>query len=297
MRFVFQDPTAAFWDLLITPDGILQTGPSIGGPALPWLLQATDGNAIWQLGIDASGRLQTTFTSNVSGFTVYQKLFLTAWNRESWYLTVLSSGALQTTFFPSPFQGCSYNLQDANGQLWKLTVTIDGILQTTAIASGVAAVLVLQSTGGFNWALGVDTSGRLTTGRSPITGNRNVTLSSPGLSSVGWYLRVGDSGLIYTQKNLAFEAPPLIGTQYRSDTLFSQPEGPGTLVYPQQSVGEMNGTFACGCGHFFNDWMVYEQAVCGITSAILCCPMCTYIQQIITPQALIYTDAFAILVG
>src|ERR1700722_11838794 len=81
---------------------------------------------------------------------------------------------------------------------------------------------------------------------------------------------------------------------------WTQPDGPYTLVYPQQASGNVNyfstepfneksAQFMFGCGHSVNEAMVfrdydYENE---ISVALICCEMCTFIQRIIEP----YEDA------
>jgi hypothetical protein len=76
---------------------------------------------------------------------------------------------------------------------------------------------------------------------------------------------------------------------------WSQPGGPGTLVYPQQQTGvdyfsikpfsELSGQFACGCGHYVDQPLIQrefdfdtEESV-----ALICCPMCGYVQYTLEP--------------
>lgn len=87
--------------------------------------------------------------------------------------------------------------------------------------------------------------------------------------------------------------------------VWSQPGGSGTVVYPQQPFGERVALFTAGCGHWFNHWDVHKNifnppsTVIGYTieSAFLCCPLCSYIQQIIYPYADIYSLSNYILLG
>lgn len=80
--------------------------------------------------------------------------------------------------------------------------------------------------------------------------------------------------------------------------VFTQPGGPGTLVYPQyptlfpaqnqgyyQQIMSYPALYYAGCGHGFNCFEVFEvydpygeQQV-----ALLCCPFCSYIQAIYEP--------------
>lgn len=95
---------------------------------------------------------------------------------------------------------------------------------------------------------------------------------------------------------MPFANLPPVGTQYNprfNNIKWSQPGGPGTLVFPQQQNGpftnypvpgqffiELSGLFVAGCGHWMNlprvfndhDNMLDEDVVA------VCCELCTYIQ-------------------
>ncbi len=84
--------------------------------------------------------------------------------------------------------------------------------------------------------------------------------------------------------------------QYRDTIEWTQPGGPGTTVYPQQKFGEQVALFVAGCGHWFNHWNVeknnfnppsYDVNFTEI-SAFMLCPLCGYVQRIITPYDEIY---------
>lgn len=86
---------------------------------------------------------------------------------------------------------------------------------------------------------------------------------------------------------------PQVGTLYKPQTipgptLYTQPGGPGTLVYPQQPLGEKSAQYSFGCGHFFNIPRIWEEfdPVSGEQAAIIACPICTFIQQIVIPYSL-----------
>src|SRR5208283_4728132 len=95
-------------------------------------------------------------------------------------------------------------------------------------------------------------------------------------------------------------SPYILGALYPPDEIyakFTQPGGPGTPVFPQQQIGEQIGTFMADCGHYFLDWMVqmgsYKDNE-GVTHrvALITCPLCGYLNQIVDPYELINTDAF-----
>jgi hypothetical protein len=93
---------------------------------------------------------------------------------------------------------------------------------------------------------------------------------------------------------------PLLGSLFfgglvNGEKVWSQPGGPGTIVYPQQQIGEQIGLWVEGCAHWFNSWDVRENAwnppsfifAYVVPSAFVLCPLCGYVQRIITPFDLI----------
>jgi hypothetical protein len=70
--------------------------------------------------------------------------------------------------------------------------------------------------------------------------------------------------------------------------LFSQPGGKGTAAVPQQAIGEIQGIFRAGCGHSFNAWTLLSVADpdTGQPVWLVCCPVCSYVQNAYTPDAL-----------
>ena len=93
-----------------------------------------------------------------------------------------------------------------------------------------------------------------------------------------------------------------VGQLYKGGYLFGQKiwnqPVPGGLVYPQlptqfpqqnqgyyQQVMSYPSLYVAGCGHPFNCFEVFEayDAYAGVQVALLCCPMCSYIQEIISP--------------
>lgn len=84
---------------------------------------------------------------------------------------------------------------------------------------------------------------------------------------------------------------------------WSQPGGPGTIVFPQQQNGEFlnypvpgqffieaTGLFVASCGH----WMDYPRIqraydeMLDTSVALVLCAMCSFIQYSIAPYELIY---------
>lgn len=100
-------------------------------------------------------------------------------------------------------------------------------------------------------------------------------------------------------------ALPVIGSLYSPSgdalpgtlpSFWSQPGGPGTTVYPQpydSAAGEFEpplipyGMYSFMCRHIFNLPAIFEEydPVSGEQAAIICCPVCTLVQQIIIPYS------------
>jgi hypothetical protein len=69
--------------------------------------------------------------------------------------------------------------------------------------------------------------------------------------------------------------------------VWTQPGGPGTLVFPQQELGQQVALFSFACGHWSNHInVVVEQSDPGVQSALLVCPLCSYVFRIMTPATL-----------
>ena len=76
---------------------------------------------------------------------------------------------------------------------------------------------------------------------------------------------------------------------------WSQPGGPGTIVYPQQQIGgayesitpfnEATGMFRAGCGHAMNQALVQREYDYDndISVALVTCPLCGYVQYSLSP--------------
>ena len=90
-----------------------------------------------------------------------------------------------------------------------------------------------------------------------------------------------------------------IGLQYNpkwNNIAWAQPTGINGLVYPQEVTGnsdllsvkpfnELTGVYMFGCGHSANMCMVFQDwdYDTGMSVALLCCPLCTFLQRTIEP--------------
>lgn len=92
-----------------------------------------------------------------------------------------------------------FTLQDNAGGLWNISVLDTGALQTTSVSAGVPIVVVLDDPAlATSWLLGVTTSGLLlTTGVN--LGTTYPTVRWMGSTSTTWGLRVLANGLLQTQ--------------------------------------------------------------------------------------------------
>lgn len=200
----------------------------------------------------------------------------------------------------------NFILPDANGVLWQTSVDAFGNLIQIQVARGPVSVIVLEALNRSLWQLTVSVIGVL----SP------VPFTVPGAKGASHVLLTTNDHVFQYQLSVLIppsNIPQLATTldpSWPAGTgqgellepndaypLFLQPAGPGTATYPQQPIGEKLGMFTASCGHFFNNWMVLNRAYLGIFSAYICCPICGFVQRILTPQNLIYTDAFYIIVG
>jgi hypothetical protein len=83
------------------------------------------------------------------------------------------------------------------------------------------------------------------------------------------------------------------GTFYRSPvsagvTVWTQPGGPGTMVFPQEQPGERVGLWSLGCGHWTNHGeVVQESNGAGGQVAYVLCPLCSYIDKLYNPASLL----------
>jgi hypothetical protein len=97
-----------------------------------------------------------------------------------------------------------------------------------------------------------------------------------------------------------------IGLQYDpkwNNIAWSQDGGVGTKVYPQQVTGnsnilsiepfnELDGVYILGCGHSINEALIFRDwdYDTGMSVALICCSICTYIQSRVEPYELALTN-------
>jgi hypothetical protein len=98
-------------------------------------------------------------------------------------------------------------------------------------------------------------------------------------------------GTLYPKNHEGYPKPQQpggIGTQVTqpiqpSNTVY-QPFTPATNPIP---VNERSAFFFAGCGHCFRSWEVIQDSVNGAPAALLCCPLCNYVQAIYQPPSVI----------
>ena len=102
-----------------------------------------------------------------------------------------------------------------------------------------------------------------------------------------------------------------VGTLYKSNfngIAWSQPGGSGTTVFPQQNTGPFwlqpgktypvigpnfaeagQALWRAGCNHGFNTFQSFRDfdSATGKSAAVVCCPICSYIVQLLEPYELL----------
>lgn len=193
-------------------------------------------------------------------------------------------------------------LQDADENFWQVQIVVMGgfpYFSSQQVAGGTPNVIVLVGDASHHYQLGVDTSGNLDAIPTDAPGINGYVLGSSDCST-GWIITAFPDGNLGLEQILPWNGGPVVGQLFPpDDTLgnYTQPGGIGTPVFPAQPIGEKIGLWTAGCEHWFNAWYIQSATVCGDRSAIITCPVCGYVQQIVTPFDLIYTDAFYIILG
>lgn len=193
-------------------------------------------------------------------------------------------------------------LQDANLDLWQVQIIVtdgEAAFQSAVVTEGIAQVIVLVADAADNFQLGVDLSGNVI-GIPSTAGGINAYVLGSSDCSTGWNIVALPDGDIDLVQVVPWNPGPVVGQIFPLDNTvvrYTQPGGIGTQTFPQQQIGEMIGLFVSPCGHWHNGWVVQSAAVCGVQSAVITCPLCSYVVQIITPFDLIYTAPYQYIIG
>lgn len=157
---------------------------------------------------------------------------------------------------------------------------------------------------GLFFSLGINTNGQLTTAPASLSLSAINFIRLWDASEVSWVLAirpVSGAGIIVTSDTCM---PPFSGSVAVGDLLTQhegyptpvQPGGAGTVVTaPTQTTDEHTGDFFPGCSHSIRSWDIRIRAVNGCLSALICCPLCQYVQRIITPASDLNSDSNAII--
>lgn len=181
----------------------------------------------------------------------------------------------------------NFYLQDTSGQVWQLGATALDAYTTTPVTnpSGAASFLLQDSGTSQTWAMTVLTNGALHISPSPGLGQQYI----PVISSTGLLVGIGVTNAAIVVMALCPDMP-IVGTFFNPRTYiprFSQPGGVGSPTFPQEATGELLGQWMAGCSHSFNSWEVAAASSCGTQVAVVQCPICSYVQQIISPYSAI----------
>lgn len=194
-------------------------------------------------------------------------------------------------------------IADNSGTPWLVTVDGSGVIQQPIVAppGSYSFTFALKDANGVAWILGIDGNGNLVTNRiaTQYTFVYILMAAPDGTGLFAMYVDI--NGVPQTTPQA--EVDPVPGTIFNPHKFippFTQPDGPNTPTYPQQQSGAElvpyqgvpfeigNAMFTSGCGHWFNSWEVRSATVNGITAALMCCPLCGYLQRIIVPYNFIH---------
>jgi hypothetical protein len=199
----------------------------------------------------------------------------------------------------------SLYLLDGNGHAWLLGVTNAGLITTTLSSSPtvspVTGIFLLDSLTVANWQVVVTTTPIAgipqTVPTATATLRKRISVQAP--DGQIWAIQALN-GILQTIPIVSCLSA-LIGTLYEqnhNNVPWTQPGGPGTVVFPQQQSGpfanypvpgqffiEQSGLWSVGCGHFVDyPWIFRDFDQCtGESVAVVACPMCSYIQYLIEP--------------
>lgn len=190
----------------------------------------------------------------------------------------------------------NFYLQDTSGQVWKLGATSLDAYTTTPVTnpSGAASFLLQDSGTSQTWAMTVLTNGALHISPSPGLGQQYI----PVISSTGLLVGIGVTNAAIVVMALCPDMP-IVGTFFSKKPYlppFTQPGGVGSQTYPQQSSGEITcAQWILPCGHGTNNFEVESAQSCGTQIALLLCPLCAYLVNVISPYSAIYSYPYEIL--
>lgn len=178
--------------------------------------------------------------------------------------------------------------------------TFNAPVQITGFPS---AIVVLNDKSGHSWKFSVTTGGvlSLTSFSIPNCGVPSVLFAAS--NSTYWNVATSTAGAFVITAATQVPADPQLGTLYPPAAgypKYSQPGGPGTPTIPQPQNGGNgmtwvngipfevgSGMFTAGCNDWFNSWDIASCQIAGVTAALILCPVCHYLQQIIIPYLLI----------
>jgi hypothetical protein len=185
----------------------------------------------------------------------------------------------------------SVSINDVNGKNFGMSATDDGKLVATSTGLLNMPDLFIQDVVGVKWKMFLNANGQLVSTRIGFASAPTfIHIASSG--NVQFHLVITTLGRI----QLITESSPIpveIGELLPPDDclpIFSQPGGPGTPTFPQQDVGQINGLFISPCGHSFNHYMVVFRSISCGPSALLLCPLCSYVIRLFSPASLIYDN-------
>lgn len=91
------------------------------------------------------------------------------------------------------------------------------------------------------------------------------SLYAKNFNGVAWYQLI-PGGTVYPQQN--------VGNQYQFSPV------PGMIIWSENS-----GLWYFGCGHSVMEPMIFRDHddMLGVSVAVICCPMCSYIQRYQSP--------------
>lgn len=192
-------------------------------------------------------------------------------------------------------------LNDDAGNTWQLSVNNQSQVVATLVAHTPGAPLIIREwdSAVTNYELRITGGGFLSVFLSSNTQHIGPTIFLQSFDlTVSLYLRVFH-GIVQTSGDATFAKVIQVGQLLPGDGCYPtplQPGGPGTPVtMPSQTEGEMIGLWVAGCTHWFNHWSVYSAEIGGQPTALICCPICLYIQRIVIPYSAIHTDQNAII--